>query len=240
MADWDADDFDPDAGFRKPAVTDKWEGEDEEDDVKDAWDLSSEEDDAKDDSGEVKAVEVKKKKPLKDRIKEKEEKRRKEIEERKAAEEEAKKKLTPEEIAAEKLRQQKVVEDADLELAKEAFGITENDNRKTIDSMNPSNHEEFEEFCKLVTEKLLGYEKTPYYVPFLENLFRDCCAGLEAEDVKRLGSTLNVLSSEKAKANKAKGKTKKKKGPAPGGLKASKRDELEDYSQFGDEYEDFM
>ena len=36
MADWDADDFEPDvpATVTVPKVTDKWEGEDEDDDVK--------------------------------------------------------------------------------------------------------------------------------------------------------------------------------------------------------------
>ncbi len=36
MADWDADDFDPDADGKLsvPKVTDKWDGEDEDDDIK--------------------------------------------------------------------------------------------------------------------------------------------------------------------------------------------------------------
>ena len=36
MADWDADDFEPDvpATVTVPKVTDKWDGEDEDDDVK--------------------------------------------------------------------------------------------------------------------------------------------------------------------------------------------------------------
>ena len=34
MADWDADDFEPEEAGAAPKVTDKWEGEDEEDDIK--------------------------------------------------------------------------------------------------------------------------------------------------------------------------------------------------------------
>ena len=36
MADWDADDFDPDADGKltAPKATDKWDGEDEDDDIK--------------------------------------------------------------------------------------------------------------------------------------------------------------------------------------------------------------
>ena len=39
MADWDADDFDPDADGKLtvPKVTDKWDGEDEDDDIKVRW-----------------------------------------------------------------------------------------------------------------------------------------------------------------------------------------------------------
>ncbi|XP_077988806.1 eukaryotic translation initiation factor 3 subunit J-like isoform X2 [Glandiceps talaboti] len=243
MADWDAEDFDPEAGLNAAAAGDKWEGEDEDDDVKDSWDVESDDEDKNKnedgDDSEKKALQVKKKKPLAQRIKEKEEQKRKEMEERRAREEAEKEEMTPEEQAAERLRQQKLVEDADFELAKEAFGIKEEEMGKvTIDSIKPSSREDFDELCKMLTEKLTQYEKSPHYVPFLENLYRDTCLGLEADDVKRLGSTISVLGNEKAKAGKAKGKTKKKKGAV---IKStSKRDALEDYSQYGDEYEDFM
>ncbi|XP_077988807.1 eukaryotic translation initiation factor 3 subunit J-A-like isoform X3 [Glandiceps talaboti] len=240
MADWDAEDFDPEAGLNAAAAGDKWEGEDEDDDVKDSWDVESDDEDKnKNEDGDGKALQVKKKKPLAQRIKEKEEQKRKEMEERRAREEAEKEEMTPEEQAAERLRQQKLVEDADFELAKEAFGIKEEEMGKvTIDSIKPSSREDFDELCKMLTEKLTQYEKSPHYVPFLENLYRDTCLGLEADDVKRLGSTISVLGNEKAKAGKAKGKTKKKKGAV---IKStSKRDALEDYSQYGDEYEDFM
>ena len=49
---WDADDYDPTPGSKAAAPaanTDKWEGEDEEDDVKDAWDADSDEEKPKDD-----------------------------------------------------------------------------------------------------------------------------------------------------------------------------------------------
>ena len=49
---WDADDYDPTPGSKAAAPsanTDKWEGEDEEDDVKDAWDADSDEEKKKDD-----------------------------------------------------------------------------------------------------------------------------------------------------------------------------------------------
>ena len=42
---WDADDYEPPAaGAKEAAATDKWDGEDEDDDIKDAWDADSDED----------------------------------------------------------------------------------------------------------------------------------------------------------------------------------------------------
>ncbi|XP_070543108.1 eukaryotic translation initiation factor 3 subunit J-like [Ptychodera flava] len=244
MADWEDDNFDVDAGFTKPSRGDKWEGEDEDEDVKDSWDVDSEEEEKPEENNtEVKAIQVKKKRSVKDAIKEKEERERREREERAEREEEERRRLeemTPEEKAAEeaaeKLRQQRIVEESDFELAKETFGVPDDPTRLTLDSMNPSSKEEFDKYCKLLTDKLYKFDKSPHYVNFLENLFRDCCLGLEADDVKKLGTTLTVLASEKAKVNKAKGKTKKKKGAQ---IKAAKKDELEDYSQY-DEYDDFM
>ncbi|KAK5915417.1 hypothetical protein OYC64_015670 [Pagothenia borchgrevinki] len=43
MADWDAETFEPEEPNKKAAVVDKWEGEDDEDDVKDNWDDDEEE-----------------------------------------------------------------------------------------------------------------------------------------------------------------------------------------------------
>ena len=92
MADWDADDFEPDTASASVAArpSDKWDGEDEDDDIKvrlvidksfenktillhkDAWDAESEEENSEK-SEEAKPVKVKKKKNLAQKIAEKEE-----------------------------------------------------------------------------------------------------------------------------------------------------------------------
>ena len=66
----DADGFQP----GKVEPTDKWEGEDEDDDIKDAWDKSDSEDDISKDSnsGENKITKTKPKKKLADKIAERE------------------------------------------------------------------------------------------------------------------------------------------------------------------------
>ena len=106
MADWDADDFDPDADGKltAPRVTDKWDGEDEDNDINDAWDAESDVD--KDDSKKkkTKVVKVKKKKTLQQKIAEKEKAAAKAREERLAREEEERQLNTPEGKLAEIMR----------------------------------------------------------------------------------------------------------------------------------------
>ena len=78
----DAEDYEPPKATAAvtPRVADRWEGEDEDDDVKDSWDKESdEEDDSKGSEDSVKAVQRKKKKKLQDIIAEKEAAKMKEL-----------------------------------------------------------------------------------------------------------------------------------------------------------------
>ena len=124
-AEWDADDFEPPKATvgSNAAFKDKWEGEDEEDDVKASWDQDSEEEpDSKSSENSVKAVQVKKKKKLHEILAEKEAKKALEEEERfaeKAAQEAAN---TPEGKLAAKLKAQKMAEERDLQMARELMG----------------------------------------------------------------------------------------------------------------------
>ncbi|XP_059392050.1 eukaryotic translation initiation factor 3 subunit J-A isoform X1 [Carassius carassius] len=241
--DWDAGSFDPEEPIKKAAVHDKWEGEDEDDDVKDNWDDDEEEEKEEEKKSEAKPTEKKK---LSEKIKEKENLQRKKQEEllKQLEESEDSTELTPEEELAEKLRVKKLQEDSDLELAKEAFGVVSN-NVTGIDAMSPSTKEDFTEFERLLKEKISSYEKSIHYSSFLETLFRDLCLSLEVEDFKKISNSLTVLLSEKQRQEKANKGKKKKKGVLPGGgLKATKRDDLADYGEFdggyAQDYEDFM
>ncbi|KAM4630746.1 eukaryotic translation initiation factor 3 subunit J-B [Polymixia lowei] len=247
MADWDADNFELDEPIKKAAaaaVLDKWEGEDEDEDVKDNWDDEEEEEK----KAEVKKTETKvpEKKKLSEKIKEKENRFRKQQEELRQKQVE----LTPEEQAAEKLRVKKLQEDADLELANDAFGVssatppTTTNNVTGIDAMCPSSKDDFTEFEKLLKEKICQYEKSVHYSNFLDSLFRELCISLEVDDLKKVSNSLTVLLSERQKQEKQnKGKKKKKGILAGGGLKAKMRDDL-DYAEFdggyAQDYEDFM
>ncbi|XP_078283377.1 eukaryotic translation initiation factor 3 subunit J-like [Rhinoraja longicauda] len=234
---WDSADFETqEEQETKPVILDKWEGEDEEEDVKDNWDDEEEK--------KLRAeFKVSEKKKLSDRIKEKEEKE-KQLKKKTAAlknslnaQEPAE--LSTEEQLAEKLRLAKLQEQADLEVAKDTFGMN-NVTQFGIDSMCPSTREDFTEFGKLLKEKITQFEKSIHYVDFLETLLRDISISLEPDDLKKLNNSLTSLCSEKLKQEKQiKGKKKKKAPVLAGGFKANLKDDLDDYD-YTQEYDDFM
>jgi len=242
MATWDEEDFEP-----NPAVANHWEGEDEDDDdIKDNWD-----DDDEEEKKEVVSVpkpEPKKKKTIAEKIREKEEKQKQEklarLEEIKKMEEENRE-LTPEEQMEEKLRRQRLQEEADLEIAKDAFGITDAPvvpGQKTIDNFAPINKEEFLELSNMIVQKFNKLEVNTDYLFFLETLVRDCCAGLDADDIKKITSTLNSLVNEKQKLAKV-GKGKKKTaGASKKTLATGKgvKDDMDFDDGYYNEFDDFM
>lgn len=233
--DWEKEDYEPPSFAKKPAVGDRWEGEDEED-VKDNWDDEDEEKEATPPAeASLTAVAPKKKKPLSQIIQEKEERRRREAEEKRAREEQQRAALTPEEEQAEKLRRQRMQEEADLQLAKEAFGLTESDG---IDSLQPVTRDDFDNLRKALATKLTACERSPHYMGFLDDLLRDLSLNMEPEDVKRLSSSLNAVANEKVKQQKLK---HKKKGTKKGAsLNVGKDDGLVNLDDYGNEYDDFM
>lgn len=201
----------------------------------DNWDDEDEEKEATP-PAEATAVAPKKKKPLSQIIQEKEERRRREAEEKRAREEQQRAALTPEEEQAEKLRRQRMQEEADLQLAKEAFGLTESDG---IDSLQPVTRDDFDNLRKALAAKLTACERSPHYMGFLDDLLRDLSLNMEPEDVKRLSSSLNAVANEKVKQQKLK---HKKKGGAKKGasLNVGKDDGLVNLDDYGNEYDDFM
>lgn len=244
MADWDADNFEPEEPIKKAPALDKWEGEDEDEDVKDNWDDEDEEEEKKVDSKKTE-TKVSEKKKLSEKIKEKENRLRKKQQEKEEMLENQEE-LTPEELIAEKLRVKQLQEESDMELAKDAFGVSTTSNSVSgIDAMCPSSREDFTEFEKLLKEKITQFEKSVHYSSFLESLFRELCISLEVEDMKKISNSLSVLLSEKQKQEKQNKGKKKKKGVVAGGggFKAKMKDDL-DYGGFdGDytqDYDDFM
>lgn len=244
MADWDADNFEPEEPIKKAPVLDKWEGEDEDEDVKDNWDDEEEDEEKKVDAKKAE-VKVSEKKKLSEKIKEKENRLRKKQHEKEEMCENQEE-LTPEELIAQKLRAKQLQEESDMELAKDAFGVSTTSNSVSgIDAMCPSSREDFTEFEKLLKEKLTQFEKSVHYSNFLDSLFRELCISLEVEDLKKISNSLSVLLSEKQKQEKQNKGKKKKKGVVTGGggFKAKMKDEL-DYGgfegEYNQDYDDFM
>ncbi|KAF7279670.1 eukaryotic translation initiation factor 3 subunit j [Rhynchophorus ferrugineus] len=232
MESWDEDSFEPPSAPRSIARVNKWEGEDEEEDVKDCWE---DEDDEKKEEEEKKVeVEVKKKKKtIAEKIAEKERLKREELERRLKEQEEE---VSPEE----KLRRQK---ESDLKLALETtFG--EKDDEEIGGLKLPSTKEEFEDFTETLSKKLSPLSRhTNDFVNFTEILTRNLCASMNSADIKKIKNTLDNLYLEKQKIEKG-DKNKKTKGKGRAKLKLEgDRDNLSayvnDYNEFN-EYDDFM
>lgn len=113
--------------------------------------------------------------------------------------------LTAEEALADKLEKQRLQEESDLKLTQESFGISDAGTAVTgsgLESVKLATKDDFEVFKKSLVNRLQLAEKSPHYVNFLDASFRDICASLEPDDIKRLSSSLNTLFNEKVKAQK--------------------------------------
>ncbi|CAG2100253.1 unnamed protein product [Medioppia subpectinata] len=190
-------------GVSDKIASHKFADEDESDDgLKDNWDDPDEEPVVATEAPKPTAVSSKKKNLL-SKIAEKERKERES------------KPQTSEELLAEKLERQRLQEESDLLLAKEAFGESNSSTSASGLDINLNTREDFDSFRKSLIDKLLVYDKSPHFVNFLENLFRELCVSIESDDIKRLSSSLTALFNEKVKLQKAGAKGKKKgKGPS--------------------------
>lgn len=235
-ADWDNDDFEP-RNFRT-VVSDKWEGEDEDDEVKESWEDDDEEKEKPvETTTDVKAYQKKKKRPIAEIIAEKEAQSKELAEAKEKEKEELKRVKTPVDQAAEKLRQKQLQEESDLKLAKEAFGLSDS-NEGVIDKMSPEGEEDFLKFEQALKDKITTFEKSPHYAAFLDKLFTDLVINVESEEVRKLSATLNSMYHEKLRQQKEGEKKKKKKNKAS--LKVTRNNDLTDDLGYDDFAEDFM
>lgn len=107
---------------------------------------------------------------------------------------------------AEKLRKQRLVEEADFELAKECFG----DDAVDLDKMIPKTSADFERYATLITLKYLRpYASSTHYHTMLRTVMRKGCDPLNSSDTKDLETALGVIRNEKVKAEKPAAKSKK-------------------------------
>ncbi|XP_025424022.1 eukaryotic translation initiation factor 3 subunit J [Sipha flava] len=240
--EWDADNFEP----PKPIIPivdivggaklNKWEGEDEEENIKDSWD--AEEEEIK--KPEIKVPEKKTKSKLEQKIAERERKQKIENEKmrRKFLEAEENSDMTPEE---KKLLQQKLQEEADLEVAKEMLGVDEGD-EDSIDMMQPKSKEDFIVFEQALQKKIQSFSKSEHYSDFIEEFIRNLSVSLSISDLRKLKATIDNMSIEKMKAEKG-DKNKKSKGKGKAKLRLDNC-AIPDYNEFSaytmDDFDEFM
>ncbi|XP_055920461.1 eukaryotic translation initiation factor 3 subunit J [Eupeodes corollae] len=216
----------------KIANLNKWEGEDDDEDVKDSW----EDDEEKKDEEKEKPKPVPKKTPNKAQQAKLNEKERLKREEEERLEEERLAKLTPEEKLAEKLRLQQIEKENDLKSALETFGIS-----TSLDSLNPESKEEFKEFADALSTRVSLYRSSQEFPNFVEDLVRSICANLSASELKKIKITVESLHTEKQKMEKQTTKKPIGKGKGKINLKMDHTDitEVVDY-KYDYDYDDFM
>lgn len=158
--------------------------------------------------------------------------------------------LTP---AERKARQQRVVEEADFENAKEMFatrpagtaadGAAAPPDTESIDAFpRPVTDADHDAFAALVGAKVatvLVARRPSKYVGMLKGILRTAVADLSADDVKELVSVCNVLANEKLKERSKADKGKKKK-PVKKSLQMERGDFDGGAPSYDDGYDDFM
>ena len=236
---WDAENFEP--KLPTTLTSSKWEGEDEEDNVKESWE--DEEEEKKDEEKtEVVPPAPKPKKKIHDKIAEKERLEREKAERLSA--EKSTEELTPEEKLAEKLRRQKLQEESDLRLAMETFGVTEVSVGGKLDNFNPTNKEEFTEFADLLSKKINLFKTKEEFPAFVDDLVKSIAVQMSSADIRRIKLSIDNLYIEKQKSEKSDKAKKPTKGKGKAKLKVegdnAHLNQYDTYGNFDDEYDDFM
>ncbi|XP_017775051.1 PREDICTED: eukaryotic translation initiation factor 3 subunit J [Nicrophorus vespilloides] len=233
MESWDDENFEPQEIKPQVAVaaSNKWEGEDEDDDVKDCWEDEEEEKSSGDKSEDKEKLYAKpKRKPLAERIAEKERLKREEMERRMRLEEDE---MTPEE----KFKRQ---QESDIACALETtFGSAAVEGAGAIDGGAPNTKEEFDEFANALMTKIQPLSKSMEYPTFSENLIRNICATLTSFDLKKIKTTIDNLYLEKQKIEKG-DKAKKNKGKGKVKLKVEGSNQYSAYVGDYDDFDEFM
>ena len=247
MADqWDDEDFEP---TTVKVSTDKWEGEDEEDDVRDSWDADEEQDASKKENVEApttQAAAKKKRRKLEEIIAEKEAKKADEFRKRQEEMKLNEKSEDTRDQLQKKMDEIRLQEEADLELAKEAFGDSSTISSPShLLSSKLESKDDFDMFRKLIADRISPstVSLSPHFIPFVEDVLRDVVSVIgDIDDLKKISGVLSALYNEKLKASKSsKGKKSKKVTAGKFSAKGGKQEELEDYGDIqGDDYDDFM
>ena len=147
--------------------------------------------------------------------------------------------IVPSGKLAEKMRLQKLTEENDLKIAQDMFGADAVGAVGGIDAMNPQTKEEFDDFSKVVLDKITSLEASEHFQDFAEEFVRNLCMSLNVQTLKKCKTHVEAFHSAKLKEEKAAtGKGKKGKNP----LKSLKmdRDSTTNYYDGYNDMDDFM
>jgi translation initiation factor 3 subunit J len=133
------------------------------------------------------------------------------------------KKLAEMDDAAKKLEMQRIVEEADLDNARDLFGADDTTTGapagmpvgENLVTMHPKTEEELAKYAAMFTEKCCKFNadlrRTARYVFFVKEVMRGLTADLGPDDAKDLAAHMNIISNLKLEEyKKAKGGAKKK------------------------------
>merc|ERR1711953_974328 len=180
----------------------------------------------------------KKKKNLAQKIAEKEEAAQLAKLEKLKREEEEREANTPEGKLAEKLRLQRLAEENDLKLAQEMFSGSTGGAAGGIDAMNPQTKEEFDDFSKVVLDKITSLASSEHFQDFAEDFVKNLCMSLNVQTLKKCKTHVEAFTSAKLKEEKA-ATGKGKKGKSLKSLKMD-RDSTTNYYDGYDDMDNFM
>lgn len=146
---------------------------------------------------------------------------------------------------AEKLRRQRLVEEADLQSAKELFGSARGATALALDTFEPKSLKDHEELARQVTQQyLLPHSKNQHYKTLLKALIKAACGPVALPEVKDLETCIAGIKSDKIKEEKAAKEAKKVAGKKKNVNVGSKGGSagLDDYKYDEplDDAEDFM
>lgn len=139
--------------------------------------------------------------------------------------------LSAQELREKRLADEKLQKESDLKLAKQMFGMEDKDIALEFPL---ETEEDFDRFHRNLVHKLWCYDKSPYYYPLIDKMFRDLSVSLEADELKSISATINALFNEKVKA-----KSKPKKKTTKGLAIKLERNNL-DRNDYADELDDIM
>ena len=98
----------------------------------------------------------------------------------------------------------RLVEEADLQHAKDLFGSARNSSAGGLDSFEPKSLKDHEELARMVAQQyLLPHSKNQHYKTLLKALLKQTCQPVSLQEVKDLETCIAGIKSDKLKEEKA-------------------------------------